>query len=146
MKREKTAGQIFSGACWQIGPMTFNALYLDRMLECFQMGINLGIPGKGPLGEHGVRGCSLPLSAPVHLSQLFREAGKGCFQFASWNPGRAWSVFHYRICTPIKANFYRSSSASKPRPIPTTSPSFLIPSEGRIASWVRFAYLPPTLS
>lgn len=95
-------------------------------------------PGKGGVGERCVSRCSSP--SPLQAEKISlgeglsssSEAGQGCFQFASWNSGRAWGVCHYRICTPIKANFGSISSASRLHPIPTTSPS--------LPSWVRFRY------
>ena len=88
--KEKTADQIFSEASWQVGPMTFNPLYLDLVLECFQMGVGLQIPGKGagPVSTAGgaaARPFLLP-SASVSFSEKlfpicfleFRE-GMGCF-------------------------------------------------------------------
>lgn len=82
--------------------MTFNPLYVDSVLECFQMGIGLQIPGKGAgsvstAGGTAARPFLLP-SASVSFSEKlfpicfleFRE-GMGCF--------------HHGNFAPIKANF-----------------------------------------
>lgn len=89
-----------------MGPMISNALFLDS--GCWSVSKWASIwssQERGPLGEPRVSHCSQPLSPAIGFSRLFREAREGCSQFSSWNSRRVWSVFHYRICTPIKVSF-----------------------------------------
>lgn len=85
-----------------MGPMTFNPLCLDGAA---------GFPHEHPSPDTRKRGTgsvspvgasaaspSLPIG-PLSASQ------RSCFQFASWNSGRAWNVFHHGISLPSKSIF-----------------------------------------
>lgn len=101
--KKETADNIVSEASWQVGPMTFNPLYLDSGLERFQRGIGLPIPGKGGwLGEYHERSGCQPLSPPVGLSRLFREAVSNLLPRIQGGHGL---FFIMEFSLPIKADF-----------------------------------------
>lgn len=83
--------------------MTFNPLYLDSGLERFQRGIGLPIPGKGGwLDEYHERSGCQPLSPPVGLSRLFREAVSNLLPRIQGGHGL---FFIMEFSLPIKADF-----------------------------------------
>ena len=72
-------------------------------------------------------------SSSLFPSGLSSASQRSCFQFASWNSGRAWDVFHHGIFTPIKANFQRAS----PTPFPPPALIFQLQTQWELPGRVR---------
>lgn len=84
--KKETADNIVSEASWQVGPMTFNPLYLDSGLERFQRGIGLPIPGKGAGWASTMRGAAANPSLLPSASRGFSEKlFPICFLFHCWD-------------------------------------------------------------